>query len=77
MNDDDRNHLHAQVTALREIYLPYAKLDDIQRDLGILFHRENGGSEGGILFLTGPSRSGKKKVLADYERPPPPQPGAI
>lgn len=77
MTTADRLHLNAQVTALREIYLPYEKLDEIQADLEILRLRENGGSEGGILFLTGASRSGKTKVLADYERLHPEQPGAI
>ena len=77
MTTADRFHLYAQVTAVREIYIPHQKLDEIQSDLEILRSRENGGSEGGILFLTGPSRSGKTKVLADYERLHPEQPGAI
>lgn len=73
----DRQHLHDQITALREIYLPYQALDDIQQDLEILRQRDNRGSEGGILILTGPSRSGKTKVLKDFARLHPEQPGAI
>ena len=77
MASADRQHLHDQVTALREIYLPYKKLEQIQRDLDILMRRDNGGSEGGVLILTGPTRCGKTKVLKDFARLHPEQPGAI
>ena len=57
--------------------MPYDKVEDIQRDMLELQTRENNSSEGGILMLTGPARSGKSKLLRDHAARFPRQPRAI
>ena len=63
----DRAELERQITALREVFLPYERVTSVQHDMGLLHRRDNGGSEGGILTLFGDARSGKTKILRDYK----------
>jgi len=73
----DRAHLHAEVTAVRELFHPHAKAMTVHEDMDKLRRRDNGGSEGGVLTLLGASRSGKTRILRAFESMWPEQPRAI
>jgi energy-coupling factor transporter ATP-binding protein EcfA2 len=66
MTEAERAAVNVRIDRLHEEFLPYDKVAEIQIDIERLQTRDNGGSEGGILLLTGPSRSGKSKLLKDH-----------
>ena len=77
MTEAEQTTLMELVDGLHEEFLPYDKVAEIQTDMDTLRNRKNKASEGGILMVTGPSRSGKSKLLKDYAFRFPRQPKAI
>lgn len=77
MTEKEQTALKNLVDGLREQFQPYNKVEQIQADMMELQQRANETSEGGILLLTGPSRSGKSKLLKDHALRFPRQPRAI
>lgn len=66
MDDSTRLKLAAEVAGVREVFFPYAKVGEIQKNIHSLHFRDNGVSEGGVMTLFGESRCGKSKLLGDY-----------
>ena len=77
MTEKEQTALKNLIDGLREQFQPYDKVEQIQADMMELQQRANKTSEGGILLLTGPSRSGKSKLLKDHALRFPRQPRAI
>ena len=61
-----RKQMYLQVGVVRQIFLSYDRVVEVQENMDKLLNRDNSGSEGGILTLFGDSRSGKSKILRDY-----------
>lgn len=77
MTEEEQRALKELIDGVREQFQPYDKVQQIQADMMELQQRANKTSEGGILMLTGPSRSGKSKLLKDHALRFPRQPKAI
>ncbi len=77
MDESTRLKLAAEIAAVREVFFPYPRVGEIQRDIHNLHFRDNRVSEGGVMTLFGESRCGKSKLLGDYAARYPHQPHAI